>query len=30
MDVADKIVAEKTDHRDNPLEPVDVKVKILD
>src|SRR6187402_1470031 len=30
MDVADKIVAEKTDHRDNPLEAVDVKVKIVD
>ncbi|HKP96611.1 MAG TPA: peptidylprolyl isomerase [Fibrobacteria bacterium] len=28
MDVVDKIVAEETDHRDNPLEPVSMTVKI--
>lgn len=30
MDVADKIVAEDTDHRDNPLNPVSVTVKVVD
>jgi peptidyl-prolyl cis-trans isomerase B (cyclophilin B) len=30
MDVADKIVAEETDHRDNPLEPVSITVKVVD
>ncbi|HLU69591.1 MAG TPA: peptidylprolyl isomerase [Fibrobacteria bacterium] len=30
LDVADKIVAEETDHRDNPLNPVTVTVKVVD
>ena len=30
LDVVDKIVAEETDHRDNPLEPVSMTVKIID
>lgn len=30
MDVADKIVAEETDHRDNPLESVSMKVRIVE
>lgn len=30
MDVADKIVAEKTDHRDNPLEAVSITVKVIE
>ncbi len=30
MDVADKIVAEDSDHRDNPLNPVSVTVKVVD
>lgn len=30
MDVVDKIVAEETDHRDNPLEPVEITVKIVE
>jgi peptidyl-prolyl cis-trans isomerase B (cyclophilin B) len=30
IEVADKIVAEDTDHRDNPLEPVSITVKVVD
>lgn len=30
LDVVDKIVAEETDHRDNPLEPVEMTVKIVE
>jgi peptidyl-prolyl cis-trans isomerase B (cyclophilin B) len=30
LDVVDKIVAEETDHRDNPLEPVSITVKVVD
>jgi peptidyl-prolyl cis-trans isomerase B (cyclophilin B) len=30
MDVADKIVAEETDHRDNPINDVSITVKIVD
>jgi peptidyl-prolyl cis-trans isomerase B (cyclophilin B) len=30
LDVVDKIVAEETDHRDNPLEPVSMTVKVVD
>ena len=30
LDVVDKIVAEETDHRDNPLEAVEMTVKIVD
>ncbi len=30
MEVADLIVAEKKDHRDNPLEPVSMKITILE
>jgi peptidyl-prolyl cis-trans isomerase B (cyclophilin B) len=30
MDVADKIVAEETDHRDNPINAVEISVKIVD
>ena len=30
MDVADKIVAEETDHRDNPVNPVSITVKVVD
>lgn len=30
MEVADKIVAEETDHRDNPLNPVAITVKVVD
>lgn len=30
IEVADKIVAEKTDHRDNPVEPVSITVKVVD
>jgi peptidyl-prolyl cis-trans isomerase B (cyclophilin B) len=30
LDVVDKIVAEETDHRDNPLEPVAITVKIVE
>ena len=30
MDVADKIVAEETDHRNNPLEAVSITVKVVD
>lgn|SRR5690606_36948288 len=30
MEVADKIVAEETDHRDNPLNAVSVTVKVVD
>jgi peptidyl-prolyl cis-trans isomerase B (cyclophilin B) len=30
LDVVDKIVAEETDHRDNPLEAVSMTVKIVD
>jgi peptidyl-prolyl cis-trans isomerase B (cyclophilin B) len=30
LEVVDKIVAEETDHRDNPLEPVSMTVKIVD
>jgi peptidyl-prolyl cis-trans isomerase B (cyclophilin B) len=30
MDVVDKIVAEETDHRDNPLEAVTMTVKIVE
>lgn len=30
IEVADKIVAEKTDHRDNPLEAVSITVKVVD
>jgi peptidyl-prolyl cis-trans isomerase B (cyclophilin B) len=30
LDVVDKIVAEETDHRDNPLEPVSLTVKIVE
>jgi peptidyl-prolyl cis-trans isomerase B (cyclophilin B) len=30
LDVVDKIVAEETDHRDNPLEAVSMTVKVVD
>jgi peptidyl-prolyl cis-trans isomerase B (cyclophilin B) len=30
LDVVDKIVAEETDHRDNPVEPVAITVKIVE
>lgn len=30
IEVADKIVAEETDHRDNPLEAVSITVKVVD
>jgi peptidyl-prolyl cis-trans isomerase B (cyclophilin B) len=30
LDVVDKIVAEETDHRDNPLEAVAMAVKIVE
>ncbi|MDQ3003053.1 MAG: peptidylprolyl isomerase [Fibrobacterota bacterium] len=30
LEVVDKIVAEETDHRDNPLEPVELTVKIIE
>lgn len=30
IEVVDKIVAEETDHRDNPLEPVSMTVKVVD
>ena len=30
LEVVDKIVAEETDHRDNPLEPVEMTVKIIE
>lgn len=30
MDVADKIVAEETDHRDNPVNAVSITVKVVD
>jgi cyclophilin family peptidyl-prolyl cis-trans isomerase len=30
LEAVDKIVAEETDHRDNPLEPVEMTVKIIE
>jgi peptidyl-prolyl cis-trans isomerase B (cyclophilin B) len=30
LETVDKIVAEETDHRDNPLEPVEMTVKIIE
>jgi len=30
MEVVDKIVAEETDHRDNPIEPVEITVKVVE
>lgn len=30
LEAVDKIVAEETDHRDNPLEPVEMTVKIVE
>jgi hypothetical protein len=30
LDVVDKIVAEETDHRDNPLEPVSMTIKVVE
>jgi peptidyl-prolyl cis-trans isomerase B (cyclophilin B) len=30
MDVVDKIVAEETDHRDNPVNAVSMTVKVID
>ncbi len=30
MEVVDAIVAEETDHRDNPIAPVDITVKVLE
>ena len=30
LDAVDKIVAEETDHRDNPVEPVAITVKIVE